>query len=305
MKEPQVSFIICTYNRDAYIHRSMKSIAEQDADPDDYELVLVNNNSTDQTDAICNGFSAAYPHLQFTYVTEMQQGLSHARNRGIRESRGEILVYLDDDAFAEKDFVRNLLNFYQTHPDVMSTGGKTIPLFEEGRPVWMSHFLMPLVAAVDLGPEAKPFSPAQYPIGANMAFRKSLIERIGDFDVNLGRKGKNLQGGEEKDLFNRIRSKGFTPWYVPDTVAHHIIPASRMKVDYIRKQSRGIGYSERVRTRSLSAFVFLKKCIAELMKWVASLFLFLFYLISLRPAQALFLLRFRYWVSQGLFFGKE
>ena len=305
MSAPRVSFIICTYNRDVYIRRSMESVAHQDADGHLFELVLVNNKSTDRTDVICREFAAAFPHLAFTYVIEENQGLSHARNRGIKEAKGDILVYLDDDAFAEKDFVREMISFYDAHPQVQCTGGKTIPLFEDGKPKWMSHFLMPLVAAVDLGSVAKPFSRTQFPIGANMAIRRAAIEEVGLFDTALGRKGKNLQGGEEKDMFNRIRAKGHQPWYLPTTVAHHIIPASRMTVDYIRKQARGIGFSEAVRTRAIGYAALGRKHMAELMKWIASMGLFLYYLICLQPQKATFLLRFRWWVSQGLFWGKE
>lgn len=305
MSAPRVSFIICTYNRDVYIRRSMESVAHQDAEAHLFELVLVNNKSTDRTDEICRAFGDAFSTLSYTYVIEENQGLSHARNRGIAEAKGDILVYLDDDAFAEKNFVRELISFYDSHPQVHCTGGKTIPLFEAGKPKWMSRFLMPLVAAVDLGEVAKPFSRTQFPIGANMAIRRTAIDAVGLFDTALGRKGKNLQGGEEKDMFNRIRAKGFQPWYLPTTVAHHIIPASRMTVDYIRKQARGIGFSEAVRTRAIGYHALGLKHTAELMKWVVSFGLFFYYLIALQAQKATFLLRFRWWVSQGLFWGKE
>jgi glucosyl-dolichyl phosphate glucuronosyltransferase len=305
MKKPRVSVIICTYNREQYLHRAMKAVAEQDADFALYELVVVNNCSTDATSVICTSFRREFPELNYTCVEEMEPGLSHARNRGIRESKGDILVFLDDDAFAEPAYVKNLIAFYDLHPPVMSTGGKTIPLFEDERPSWMSHFLLPLVAAMDLGDQARLFPKGWYPIGANMSLRKAAIDLVGNFDVLLGRKGKNLQGGEEKDIFNRLRNKGLEPWYLPDTIVHHIIPASRMKTDYIRRQARGIGYSERIRTRSTGFFHFVWKCKLECAKWVASFILFLFYLLTLRPVKAFFLLRFRAWVSQGLFFGRE
>ncbi|HRE73130.1 MAG TPA: glycosyltransferase [Flavobacteriales bacterium] len=305
MKKPRVSVIICTHNREMYLNRAMECVALQNADSSLFELIVVNNNSTDSTDSICKEFRARYTNLNFSYIIEMEQGLSHARNRGIKEAKGDLIVFLDDDAFAEPDFVKNLIAFYDLHPPVLSTGGKTVPLFEEEKPAWMSRFLLPLVAAMDLGPEARLFPKGWYPIGANMSFRKAAVELIGNFDVLLGRKGKNLQGGEEKDFFNRLKSKGHEPWYLPTTEVRHIIPASRMSINYIRRQARGIGYSERVRTKSLGLFSYWGKCFSEKMKWIASIVLFLFYLITLRAQKAVFLLRFRFWVSQGLFFGRE
>ncbi|MBX7093171.1 MAG: glycosyltransferase [Flavobacteriales bacterium] len=305
MSSIRVSLIVCTYNREQYIGRAIDNVANQNADKNSYELVLVNNQSTDSTDVICQEKIAAFPGLKVQYIIETSQGLSYARNRGFKESKGDILVYLDDDAFAAPDFVSSILSFYDSHPQIVASGGKTIPVFEAGKPAWMSHFLMPLVAAMDLGEQAQPFQLRQYPIGANMAVRKSILEKVGAFDVNLGRKGKNLQGGEEKDLFNRIREAGFQPWYLPTTVVEHIIPESRMKVDYIRRQARGIGFSERVRTKSLGWHAFLFKAMAEKLKWIATLFLFLGYFFTLQPLKAVFLIRFRWWVSQGLFFAKE
>jgi len=302
---PKVSFIICTYNREKYIYRSLESIALQQADKNDFELVAVNNNSTDSTDSLCKKIAENYPELHYTYVIETEQGLSAARNRGMKEAKGAIFVFIDDDAFANKDFAQNIISFYNSNSNVMATGGKTIPQFEEEKPIWMSHFLLPLVAAVDMGENPKPFPRKSFPIGANMAFRRKIMEEVGYFDVNLGRKGKNLQGGEEKDLFNRLRAKGLQPWYLPATIVHHIIPANRMTTDYICKQSRGIGFSENVRASSVSGGELFKSRFKEILKWIATFFLFLFYLITFRPVKAFFLFKFRNWVSQGLFCKKE
>ncbi|MFZ5555048.1 MAG: glycosyltransferase [Bacteroidota bacterium] len=303
--KPKVSFIVCTYNREKYIYRSLESIAVQNADKNDFELIAVNNNSTDSTDSLCKKISEKFPGLNYTYIIETEQGLSAARNRGMKEAKGDVFVFMDDDAFAEKEYSKNIITFYEANPDVMATGGRTYPQFEEEKPKWMSHFLMPLVAAVDRGEQPHPFPRNMFPIGANMAFRRKIMEEVGFFDVNLGRKGKNLQGGEEKDLFNRIRAKGYQPWYLPSTKVHHIIPANRMTTDYIRKQARGIGFSENVRASSLRGSELLKSRCKEILKWFATFFLFLFYLLTFRPIKGFFLFRFRLWVSQGMFLKKE
>ena len=283
----------------------MESIAHQDADNSLFELVVVNNNSSDATDALCKKFGEDYPALQYKYIIEERQGLSYARNRGLRESSGDITVYIDDDAFAERDFITNMIRFYDTHPEVMGSGGKIIPYFEAGKPEWMSHFLMKLVAAVDLGNEPIPFPKALFPIGANMTLRRKMFEQIGEFDVHLGRKGKNLQGGEEKDIYVKMRELGHNPWYVPDTVVTHVIPASRMSLEYIRRQAYGIGYSERIRVHTAGKRATRRRYFQESVKWGSTFLLFIFYSLQLRFAQAAMLVRFRTWVSKGLFLGRE
>jgi glucosyl-dolichyl phosphate glucuronosyltransferase len=301
----RVSVIICTYNRDVYIRQSMESIANQDADRSLYELILVNNNSTDRTHEICSSFGNEHPGLQYKYHIESSQGLSYARNRGLHESSGDLVVYIDDDAFAERSFVSNMIRFYDLHPAVMGSGGRIIPQFEAGKPEWMSKFLMKLVAAVDLGEEAIPFPKALFPIGANMTVRRQIFNKIGEFDVNLGRKGKNLQGGEEKDIYVKMRELGHNPWYVPDTVVRHIIPASRMTKEFIRRQAHGIGYSEGIRVRTAGKHATMQRYFTELVKWGSTFLLFIYYSVQLKFAKAIMLFRFRTWVSRGLFLGRE
>ena len=100
-----LSVILCTYNRDKYIYNVLKSLAENTLSPDQYEIVLVDNNCTDNTHSECDRFVKDFPEVTFRYFVETNQGLSHARNRGIRESKGDILVYVDDDATVNKNAV--------------------------------------------------------------------------------------------------------------------------------------------------------------------------------------------------------
>ncbi|MDR1585310.1 MAG: glycosyltransferase family 2 protein, partial [Prevotellaceae bacterium] len=136
-----LSIIICTYNRDNYLYNALKSIAENDFPFSDYEIVLINNNSTDATETECSRFQNDFPQVDFRYFVETNQGLSYARNRGIRESKGEILVFLDDDAFVGKNYLRNLQKNIETNPDWAAFGGKITPLFENGKtPEWLSKW---------------------------------------------------------------------------------------------------------------------------------------------------------------------
>lgn len=149
-------------------------------------------------------FSQNYPDIPFFYFLEANQGLSFARNRGIAEARGDILVFLDDDAFMHKNYLHNLKNNLKNHP-ASAFGGKIIPEYETGQPpVWMSKWSYIWVSALDKGDKICLFEGKSFPIGANMGFRRTEIPADG-FNTTLGRKKGNLMGGEEKDIFNRMK----------------------------------------------------------------------------------------------------
>ena len=157
-----ISFIICTYNRERYIYECLSRLAKNTAQAG-WEIVLVNNNSTDKTAAECERFVKDYKPENYRYFVEKQQGLSFARNRGIAEAKGEWLVFLDDDAMVEPDYIANLQRNIETHPEAKAFGGPIEPFFEGEAPKWLSPWTMIYVSAIDLGNEVVPFKNNQYP----------------------------------------------------------------------------------------------------------------------------------------------
>lgn len=299
-----ISLIVCTYNREQYIGKMLSCIAANGFPSDRYEIVLVDNNSTDGTAARCRSFSEAHPDVPYRYVMETEQGLSNARNRGIREARGEVIVFLDDDAFVDTHYLVNLERQLAAHPDAAAFGGRIDPLFESGTPPrWLCKWTYSWVSAIDKGPEVCLFRD-KYPIGANMGFRKETLVRCGGFSARLGRTGKNLMGGEEKDLFNRVREAGLAIYYFPDVQVQHVIPASRTTTAFIRRYAEGIGLSEYVRCREAGSGALLKRRVSELVKWGASFVLWFRYLLGGKPQCGNMLLLFRWHASRGLFFHK-
>lgn len=296
----QLSIVICTYNRERYIAESIRSALKQTADKQFYQLIVVNNNSKDRTDDICRALLDE-EQLQFDYFIEFNQGNSFARNRGIEESKGEIIAFIDDDAMVEHNYVENLLKFYREHLDVDAVGGRIYPRYEEEKANWLSPVLMPLIAALDMGNSPRPFRWGKFPIGANMSFRKQVFNQIGVFNVELGRIGANLQGGDEKDVFARMRLQNMKIWYCPEVAVHHVIPASRLEVSYIRRMGIGVGESEYRRTKTIGGMAYFVACMKELMKWGVTFILALAYAITFQFPKALMLIRFRAWVSKGLF----
>ncbi|MEA2043409.1 MAG: glycosyltransferase [Bacteroidota bacterium] len=297
---PKISVIVCTYNRGDYVPGVLNSISGQNFPLSDYEIVFVNNNSNDSTAENCQQFGDKNPEVNFKYFVEKKQGLSHARNRGIKESEGEILAFIDDDALAHADYLLYMRKFFE-NSSYSAGGGKIYPKYESRRPRWMSRFLEPVMSVIDLGNEVKNFPKNKFPIGANMMFRKKVFDRVGYFDTELGRTGKNMLGGEEKDLFFKMRAQNMTVGYVPDVVVSHIIPDERLSRQFIKKQAKGIGKSERIRAENYEAVKLGVTYFKELLKWGATLVLAFYYALWLQFSKSEMLIKFRFWVSRGLF----
>lgn len=300
----ELSIVVCTYNREKYLEQSLNSLVNQSLDKKLYEIILVNNNSTDSTESICNRFKNQNPDINFTYFLELNQGLSFARNKGIELSNGKIIVFLDDDAFASEKYLEEILIFFNENKNAAAFGGRIYPKFESKKPRWMSSFLMSLASVIDLGEEVKTFKFSQYPIGANMGIRKDIFMKYGVFDTKLGRKGKGLQGGEEKDIFYRIRSGNEQIYYLPKAWVYHIVPDARMQVSFVKKQAYGVGYSEKMRSKNFGFFEVFKSGTKEFLKWIASFFLFLYFTFSFQIPKGTMIMRFRYWVTMGFLFEK-
>lgn len=298
-----VSAIISTYNRDHYLPDVLQSLTEQTLDFSNFEIILVNNNSTDNTERISLEFKEKHPEVKFHYFLETKQGLSHARNRGITECNGDVIVFVDDDAFLSKGYLEEVDTYLKKNKSVDAIGGKILLKFEKERPKWANKYLDSLWAALDMGDQEIPFQNGKYPIGCNMAFKKEVFDQIGLFNTELGRTGKNLAGGEEKDIFMRMFDKNMAVHYLPKAFVHHSIPETRTTPEFIRKQALGIGMSERIRSKSNGTFT--KTLFNEFVKWGGSIVLFFMYTFKGQFPKGWMILKFRGWVTKGLIQGKS
>jgi len=297
----KISVIVCTYNREKYLGQLLESMARQSYPKDLFEVVLVNNNSVDGTENICRQFANQHPDVHFIYVVEAQQGLSYARNRGIHESSGELLVYVDDDATVEPSYLKAYGDFFDLHPEAIAAGGPIYPVFETKAPRWMSHFTQNLIGgALYQGKEVKAFKHGKYPGGGNAMYRRQAFEQFGLFNPELGRKGNSLMGAEEKDIFDRYTRAGKPFYYVPQAFIYHHIPAEKLTSAHFQKLTCSIGMSERVRTLSVSKKKYAKRIFSECVKWAASIVLSIGYTICLQPAKGVKLLQLRWNVTKGL-----
>ncbi len=302
MMTPRFSVVICTYNRAKSLKQTLGSVVLQDYPSDKFEIIVVDNNSPDQTGAVTFSFRDQYKNLTIRYFKELQQGISYGRNRGVSEAVGEYIVFLDDDETVVPAFLQNLEDFYTEYEDASLTAGPVIPVYETTPPDWLSPFTMRLITgAYDKGTEIKIVGPKDYPGTGHATFRRSLFVKYGGFNTDLGRKGSSLLGAEDKDFFFRLIQNGVKCYYVPGATIYHHIPAVKLTDEFFNRLTYSIGVSERIRTLSESPKSYYKRLFAEAVKWVASIVLFLYYTITFRFSKAKKLIQFRFNVTRGLF----
>lgn len=301
-QQPVVTFIICSYNRAEYLDDTLKSLYEHHpSNAPEYELLVVDNNSSDHTPEVVEKYqkSTNKNGNPVRYIKETKQGLSHARNRGIREAEAPNVVFLDDDIQATPSLIPTWCSFFAKHPSAVAAGGKNHIQFDAPRPPWMSYFLLPLLAYHDLGDSIKKYPANKYPFGCNMGFKKSIFDQVGMFDIELGRKGKSLNAGEEKEIFKRIQELGKDIYYLPDAFLYHRVGAERLTVDYVRRQALGLGQSMKLRMADASVVQFIGNWIQEIGKLFASVPLGIYYLTTLNLPKATMLFKFRWWIWKG------
>lgn len=294
------SVVICTFNRERFLPETLESVAAQSFPAQGSELLVVDNASTDRTPDLCAAFASAHPSLHVRYVMESNQGLSFARNRGIAESTGELVVFIDDDVYLDADYLTRLDAHYAADAALMANGTRVKVHYEGSRPDWMSRYLEPLVGHHDFGDVKRAYPAGKYPVGCSMAFRREAFSAVGGFRTDLGRKGTSLGANEEKDLFARVRAAGLPVAYLPDVVLTHRIDDRRLDRAYVKRQAVGVGRGERIRLRDGGVDGWLSKLIEEAVKAGGSLVLALAYALRGHPAKAALLLKFRYWVWLGL-----
>jgi glucosyl-dolichyl phosphate glucuronosyltransferase len=228
-----LSIIICTYNRAERLADCLEGIVKQQSTSVSFEVIVVDNNSRDNTKELVAGFSSKIPNLR--YVFEEKQGLSYARNRGCREAKAACLVYLDDDAIAPPEYLANIVKVTKEHsPDIL--GGPVYPYYTTPRPRWFKDEYEIRKYADNSG-----FSATAAVSGGNFIIRKKLLEKLGGFDVKLGMIGGKLGLGEERKVLEQYRAS--TPpaeqkvYYALECYITHHVPPEKMTLRYIMKRA--------------------------------------------------------------------
>ena len=294
----KISAVICSYNRARFIIDAIESIFNQDFDKQLYEVIVVDNNSTDGTIDRLAGYKAAHPAYNFSYYTEHNQGVAYTRTRCAKEAKGEIIAYLDDDSTAQPGWLSSIVSFFDEHPAAWSLGGKIIPKFLTGIPDWYSKYFFGLVGNFDQGPDVKKLTGARYPCGANMAFRQKVFDEIGYFNTDLGRKGTGLLANEEKDIYLRILHQHHEVYYLPHVSVLHCVESNKFDKAYVRRHSMGIGGGERLRLKG-QTFPLCLKFVEYFAKWGYAVVYGMGFLFKGQWSKFIMLERFRWWVIAG------
>jgi glycosyltransferase involved in cell wall biosynthesis len=297
----QISVVICTYNRASYIQEAMESLYTQTLSRDQYEVIVVNNNSSDNTELICQSFVESHNDAFYYYMNEPEQGASYARNTGARHAKSPLLCFMDDDALADPDYLERIVRFFETHPDAGGLGGRIIPRYIPSEPVWMSHYVSSLVGQFHYSPEATVFKPGKYPLESNMIIRKADFDRINGFNTALpGVKGELRIGGEGKDFFFRLQALGHQVYYDPAIRVQHVVETVKLTREYMYRVASGIGRGERVRMLEKGKMAYYSKIVEYIFKWGASLVLGIKYTLQGNPAKAAPVIHFRVDALKGL-----
>jgi glycosyltransferase involved in cell wall biosynthesis len=227
-----ITVILCTYNRCQSLAIALESVtASQLPDSISWEVLVVDNNSKDDTRKVVEELAGKYPS-RFRYLFEPQQGKSYALNAGIREARGNILAFMDDDVIVDLKWLQNLTGIFQER-GWAGAGGRILPERAFTPPAWLSlegkYALAPL-ALFDLGPQTGELLEA--PIGTNMAFRKEVFEKVGGFRTDLGPLPGSEARSEDMEFGYRVLSAGLRLWYEPSAIVHHSLPAHRLQKEY-------------------------------------------------------------------------
>ena len=296
-----ISAIISTYNREKYIPGLLDNLLKQTLSNNRFEIIIVDNNCTDNTPEICRNFIESHKELNIKYIVEPMQGLSHARNCGINNSLAGLLTFVDDDALLSENFLEVCVEFFKNNPDADAIGGKILLNYEGEKPGWVTVYHESLFGYFNPGNDEKVFTRSKYPRGSNMTFRKSVFENFGLFNTGLGRSGKNMLGAEEKELFERIKGKVV---YVPSAIVFHYVPVERTIKSFVKRQAIGIGRSEKIRTLTRSGPAYYKRILTEFIKWGATFILAVIYSATLNFSKAGMIIFLRYYITSGLLSGK-
>lgn len=229
----KVTIAIPTYNRAGFLRQTLAGIATQQFPRDCFEVLVIDNNSRDDTRGVVAEFAGVHPAPR--YLLESQQGLDYARNRAIAEGRGEIIVFGDDDILVQPDWLAQMTApLLADHARrIGAVGGEVIPVFPDGQPEWIREWHAPLAFRADSGPlEAR-----HSPMGANLAFPKWVFEKLGQFHTALDRAAGNYFSGGDSEMIRRVRAAGLEVWFAPAAAVKHQMPASRTTFRYASRHA--------------------------------------------------------------------
>ena len=238
---PDLSVVICTYNRPELLRLALETLLRQSPPNLTYEVIVVDNNSTSETRAVVDQLAQSDARLR--YVRETRQGNAYARNTGVAEARAQIVAFLDDDVTVRENWLEIIQRtFKETKADFI--GGKVLPRWEEPPPSWLDTANWAPIAALDYGDS--PFTiTADNPLcllTANIAFKKQVFAKHGEFSAAVQRAGDSIGSLEDHEFLTRLVRAGVAGLYVPEMIVDAFVGSDRMTKAYHRRWHTGHGH---------------------------------------------------------------
>jgi glycosyltransferase involved in cell wall biosynthesis len=243
-KEPDVSVIVGTYNRCNVLRGALESLMNQDCAGTQYEVILVDNNSTDETRAMVENLRDSLGYDNLVYCFEGNQGVSHARNTGIAAARGRIIAFTDDDIRPARNWIASINQGFRKFPNADCIGGKVLPQSITAFPVWLTGKHWTPLALLDLGDGQMELDVRNGPglVAANLAVRSSVFSDVGVFHPHLQRVKNSIGSMEDHEFQLRLADAKKCLMYLPELVVYAHVLEERLTKDYHRGWYRGHGY---------------------------------------------------------------
>lgn len=228
MNKPLISIIVCTCNRAELLPSCLQSLADQAVESSLFEVIVVDNCSINDTNAVIHGFLIRQKN--FRGFKESHLGLSHARNRGWKEAVGEYVAFIDDDAKACPDWIHQTVLFVKRHPEISAFGGPYDAFTMVQHPDWFP----PEYGRFDYGPAERPLvHNKEWINGTNMIFKKDLLTQYGGFNTQLGMRGYYVSYGEDTSFIQGLMDAGVVVYYVPTIKVLHLLPEYKMNLNWL------------------------------------------------------------------------
>jgi glycosyltransferase involved in cell wall biosynthesis len=246
----QISVIIPTRNRSALLDKALESITRQTLGQENFEVLVIDNASTDNTKQIADKYAGRLP---LTYIYEQSPGLHNGRHHGYKASKSELLLYSDDDIIAFPTWLKTMVDLFDSDPSIAIAGGKNLPDFESEPPDWLRQSWQNIgkdgqiicdLSILDLGDEVKEVSP-YFIFGCNFGIRKKILTECKGFHPDgMPFELIKYRGDGESYISHFVKSNGYKAIYHPGASVYHFVPTDRMTLEYFKKRKYMQGISD-------------------------------------------------------------
>ena len=228
INKPVISIVVRTYNRAQLLVKCLQSLIDQSVDKSLYEIIVVNNNSTDNTQQIINQFTQK--NINLREIKEKKRGFSYTCNTGWKNAKGKYVAYIDDDSYAEPNYIEEILVFLKKYPKINFFGGPYKKFSLKPLPSWFPEEN----CSLDLGNQIKKINcKNEYLSGTNIIFNKKIFLIYGGFKNIVETNGH----GEDTEMVIRLNKKGESIYYVPNILVNHLVAAHKQNLWWLLKSN--------------------------------------------------------------------